>query len=399
METTPTVRLVLSPEETEEAFSSIAELLTYVNNERQKWNSVIELQNRFQHLISRISQVAQQSQNDFSQQGIVRLQALLATESKNQKLIFSSTVPGKTVLEIAKRLGPEAGNAAFRQYSGVSHSDQIGLPSYLKGAVAAAISQGSGENAKDGAQRAAVSELHEKLKTLHDEYSSSLEKSNAVSVAAAAEITANADRLLDETKSSFASQLKLLSDEYRESNDGVLRDLEDRRNEIANLEKTYAEKLRLDKPAEHWTKLESKYDALGRKWAFAGAIFSVAFIYLLLTALYKPPDSLELHSFAGAMGVRALILFALIASISVFVIRFCFKMSISAYHLSRDARERSQLTYFYLSLVAGKSISSDLQTVVLQALFSRADTGLLKSEGLSMPGGALTEIARLLKGH
>jgi len=52
----------------------------------------------------------------------------------------------------------------------------------------------------------------------------------------------------------------------------------------------------------------------------------------------------------------------------------------SAYHLSRDAKERHQLSYFYLALIKDKAIAEEDRTIVLQSLFSRSDTGLIKGD-------------------
>ena len=56
------------------------------------------------------------------------------------------------------------------------------------------------------------------------------------------------------------------------------------------------------------------------------------------------------------------------------------KFTICSFHLARDAHERQQLRYVYLSLVHEKKIDATEQKIVLQSLFSRADTGLLKGE-------------------
>ncbi len=53
----------------------------------------------------------------------------------------------------------------------------------------------------------------------------------------------------------------------------------------------------------------------------------------------------------------------------------------------RDAEEREQLTYLYLSLNQNSQLDSSSRDIVLQALFSRTDTGLLAGDSSpSMPG-------------
>jgi hypothetical protein len=58
------------------------------------------------------------------------------------------------------------------------------------------------------------------------------------------------------------------------------------------------------------------------------------------------------------------------------------KLAISCFHLSRDYRERFQLTNVFLALLREGDVKCDDQVkqIVMQALFSRSDTGLLKGE-------------------
>jgi hypothetical protein len=56
------------------------------------------------------------------------------------------------------------------------------------------------------------------------------------------------------------------------------------------------------------------------------------------------------------------------------------KLTFSSFHLSRDAEEREQLTHFYLALKKDTAIEPEERQLILQSLFSRADTGLLKDD-------------------
>ena len=60
----------------------------------------------------------------------------------------------------------------------------------------------------------------------------------------------------------------------------------------------------------------------------------------------------------------------------------------------RDAEEREQLTYLYLSLNNEKKIDEKSRDIILQALFSRSETGLLTGDSApAMPGVGVSEIA------
>ena len=61
-------------------------------------------------------------------------------------------------------------------------------------------------------------------------------------------------------------------------------------------------------------------------------------------------------------------------------------MAFSSFHLARDAEEREQLTYVYLSLIKDSAVDEKEKSLIMQSLFSRAETGLLKGDsGPAMP--------------
>lgn len=65
----------------------------------------------------------------------------------------------------------------------------------------------------------------------------------------------------------------------------------------------------------------------------------------------------------------------------------------SSLHLARDSEERHTLTYFYLALLNETTITEDDRKLILQSLFSRSDTGLLKEDsGPTMPTDSLSKL-------
>lgn len=64
-----------------------------------------------------------------------------------------------------------------------------------------------------------------------------------------------------------------------------------------------------------------------------------------------------------------------------FAIRAVTKVMFSSFHLARDCEERHTLTYFYLSLLKDSKVDTEDKKLIMQALFSRAETGLLKDDG------------------
>ncbi|MGR5173325.1 DUF6161 domain-containing protein [Vibrio owensii] len=153
---------------------------------------------------------------------------------------------------------------------------------------------------------------------------------------------------------------------------------------ISELEKTYEEKLRLKKPAEYWKTAAGKFRTQGVIAAtllgvicFIALIVGIDFFKSWLTA---QDLKLKLNTLQGA------ILFGSIAAVFTFVVRVLAKVTFSSFHLMRDAEEREQLTYLYLSLTHESEIDKESRDIVLQALFSRSETGLLNQEhGPKMP--------------
>ncbi|MEN8170504.1 MAG: DUF6161 domain-containing protein [Pseudomonadota bacterium] len=160
---------------------------------------------------------------------------------------------------------------------------------------------------------------------------------------------------------------------------------------VDELEKTYEEKLRLQKPAEYWNKAARKYGIQGGLWSLAiVAAVVVGLIYFrefFLTWLRGQEIGIQLNT------VQGVVLFGTIAAVYAYLLRVLSRLAFSSFHLMRDAEEREQLTYLYLSLSMETEVDKDSREIVLQALFSRSETGLLTVEsGPTMPG--LHEVVR-----
>ncbi|WP_278320685.1 DUF6161 domain-containing protein [Clostridium tertium] len=174
--------------------------------------------------------------------------------------------------------------------------------------------------------------------------------------------------------------------------------LKDKVNTFKDLEISYKEKLKLEAPIDYWNKLHNEYNKKGKIWTVVAVITSVIMMILLMIILYNVPSQLDvsLDSFSF-QSLRATLILALLVSIGVYLIRLFVKLALSAYHLSRDAKERYQLTYVYLSLINEGKISEKDRTIVLQSLFSRADTGLLKGDSSpTLPDGMINQLTKLL---
>jgi hypothetical protein len=159
------------------------------------------------------------------------------------------------------------------------------------------------------------------------------------------------------------------------------------KEKISDLEHTYEELLRLKKPAEYWNQRATKLNKEGWKaiyWLVGLVAFACVTLYLLL---WLTPDGMLLSFIKGqASAIKWSIIYVTFISFLAYGIRALNKVAFSSFHLARDAEEREQLTYVYLSLIKDSAVDEKEKSLIMQSLFSRAETGLLKGDsGPAMP--------------
>jgi hypothetical protein len=155
-------------------------------------------------------------------------------------------------------------------------------------------------------------------------------------------------------------------------------------SDIKELENTYKEKLKLAKPAEYWATRAKNLRTQGYWWTGALVVLLGGGMWLfadLFTKWLVGVDmALSLHSFQGV------VLLTVIVSSFAFLVRIVSRLAFSAFHLQRDAEEREQLAYVYLALANETKPDEESKKIILQSLFSRAETGLLSGDsGPTMP--------------
>lgn len=161
---------------------------------------------------------------------------------------------------------------------------------------------------------------------------------------------------------------------------------------IAALEEAYSKKLQLEGPAQYWDKLAKSYLKRGWLLLFITFLLGITMITILSNILLDI-DAIPLFNQTelSLKTIRGSLILIVMTSIAGYLIHLFTKLSISSFHLSRDYRERFQLTNVFLALLRDGDVKCDDQVkqIVMQALFSRSDTGLLKGEhSFKMPGVA-----------
>lgn len=164
-------------------------------------------------------------------------------------------------------------------------------------------------------------------------------------------------------------------------------------NRSKELEDLYSEKLMLSKPAEYWDKRAKELKNESKKWLYLLLLASVISVTILVFLIIKISNETLVHLFSNVgSAIRWSILLISIISFLAFAIRIFSKLTLSSYHLARDAEERKQLVYVYLSLKNQKAVSENERILILQSIFSRSDTGLLKEDSSpTMPSSSIIE--------
>ncbi|NGF55818.1 hypothetical protein G5B00_04765 [Parapedobacter sp. SGR-10] len=154
------------------------------------------------------------------------------------------------------------------------------------------------------------------------------------------------------------------------------------KDDIDNIQASYRDKLKLEEPIKYWadraTDLRRKGDQLLGGIIITSLLFAVCVYFLLW---HTPADMLN-SIFNGdrAAAIRWSLVFVIFVSIFFVVVRALLKFMFSNFHLARDAEEREKLTYLYLSMIEKGALNEEERKIILQSLFSRSDTGLLKED-------------------
>ncbi|WP_375580129.1 DUF6161 domain-containing protein [Marivirga tractuosa] len=160
---------------------------------------------------------------------------------------------------------------------------------------------------------------------------------------------------------------------------------------IKQLENTYEEKLKLEKPADYWDQRAKALRKDGWKWLnwLIGFTVGGAILFFLLLILITTGDIENIFSKVGTAIKWSIVLITFVSFIA-FGIRTFAKLAYSSFHLVRDAEERKHLVYVFLALSNEKDLDKEERNLIIQSIFSRSDSGLLREESSpTMPGSTM----------
>lgn len=168
----------------------------------------------------------------------------------------------------------------------------------------------------------------------------------------------------------------------------------DAREKVENLENAYGEVLKLKKPAAYWKKRADKLKREGNYSRNLVVLLVCIGVVILFILLVITPEGMLLSVRDGnESAIKWSIVYIMLISFLAYGIRITQRIAFSSFHLARDAEEREQLTYVYLSLIKESELSGEERRLVMQSLFSRADSGLLKEDSSpTMPNDLIGKI-------
>lgn len=380
-------KIELFPETIEREFNTINQLKEFIDGEVEFWSKckegrASEIRSHFNNIKSDLNYFFNycNQNNDYSANDYLN-RVLNNLGCKRFPLVFSETQVGKFILE-QYNVSHQYANAAVDYIFNISNSlSNVSDKKYFKGILEAYKyeNQEVAFTKLEDNFNESILDIKEKIIKVHDNLY---------------RVSQEYHQNLIESYNDFSGDISSWRDTIKSEVESYLNE---KVNKFKDLEISYKEKLKLEAPIDYWDKLYNEYNKKGKTWTTVAVITSVVMIILLMIILYNVPSQLNvtLDSFSF-QSLRATLILALLVSIGVYLIRLFTKLALSAYHLSRDAKERYQLTYVYLSLINEGKISDQDRTIVLQALFSRADTGLLKGDSSpTLPDGIFNQLTNL----
>lgn len=170
--------------------------------------------------------------------------------------------------------------------------------------------------------------------------------------------------------------------------------IQEKREQVANLEDSYEQKLKLKAPIEFWEEKSKKYKNSARNWSVGAIISGLLIILTGVWALRIGEQDLDKLKNISIIPVY----FVPIALISllIYILRTLIKIAISNQHISVEYAQKAALTDYYLSMIqeGHLGISVEEKQLLLPTIFSKIDSGLIKSD--STGDSDITELLKIL---
>ncbi|WP_269795691.1 DUF6161 domain-containing protein [Streptococcus sp. SM3] len=150
---------------------------------------------------------------------------------------------------------------------------------------------------------------------------------------------------------------------------------------IKVLEDTYENKLALEAPENLWNNRAEEHEKQARNWAIF-LVFTIVALIFTLGKLVLVIHDYSLNTIKNEIPFisESFILISVI-SFFIYIIRILIKIVLSNQHLATEYKQKAALTRFYQSLTkAGTDISKEERLIIINSLFSKVETGLVKTD-------------------
>jgi hypothetical protein len=383
------ISVVLSPEKIIKPISTFNRWSKMINAEIDYWKTFTEgksknMRDQFTEISSHLRRALQYEENNI-EQAKYELNQAYRLQNSQYKLIWSTTSAAKKIKELYDINFTLADG--FISYTLNEQVNNLTDMNSFRGALEAykIIS----DTCPDETVKFKFDTINERTSLFHSELDelTSIIEANKV----------NHGDEIEKLNIKISEMNELTENWMHEKNSEIEIFHKQKSEQFEKLEKAYKEGILIQEPAEHWKELTEKYLKEGDKWRKWVIGTSLILIIILLSLIYNLPEYMDvsLKTFS-LVSLKGTLLIATIVSIGAYLIRIFVRLSLSSYHLSRDANERYQLTAFYLSLLESDGISENERNTVITSLFSRSETGLLNGEsGPTLPDGVTRNISNL----
>ena len=155
---------------------------------------------------------------------------------------------------------------------------------------------------------------------------------------------------------------------------------EEKEARLNNLEETYKDKLSLEAPETLWYNRSKEYRGLARCWTWVLVVFVVVLV-VSLRELVMVIHEYSLNAVQEIPFISKSFILVSIISFFVYIIRVLIKIVMSNHHLATEYEQKAALTRFYQALtLAGTDIAQEERIIIIHSLFSKSETGLVKTD-------------------
>lgn len=204
--------------------------------------------------------------------------------------------------------------------------------------------------------------------------------------------------LIEDKHNQIQMQYNEKVSEFAEFQNSIENWQKEKQEKIKVLEDTYENKLSLESPERLWKRRSKEHELLAKKWThflfFAVVALIVALAGLVVVIHYYYVNTIkdELPFIS-----KSFILISVI-SFFIYIIRILIKIVMSNHHLATEYKQKAALTRFYRALIkAGTNIEKEERLIIINSLFSKVETGLVKTDSSNDSDTILALLSKNLK--